>query len=591
MIALALVAELLIRLPAVGDCKNEVADAGNFDPRYHRSTIGMTKSPTEIIEVDSQRIEELLDRAASNTLCEEDTELMRQIFTSYTQFFVMARDKDTTIARLRKMLFGAGSEKADKVIGEQEDAPQAEDPCGDEQDTTAEIMASDDQEGSQPSGHGRYGADDYPGAEQVPVAHPTLAVGDDCPDCGQGTLYEKTPSVLVRFVGRSPLGATVYRMQKLRCHLCGKIFTAPQPEEAGPEKYDHTAASMIALLKYGSGLPFNRLERLQGNCEIPLAASTQWGIVDAAASLIMPAYQELIRQAAQGEVLYNDDTTVKILELMGQRLEKSPPEDLDQQPDRTGLFTSGVVATRAGDRIALFFSGRQHAGENLSDVLQHRSGELAAPIHMCDGLSRNLPQELNTIVANCIAHGRRKFVDIYDHFPKECRRVIEAFKVVYHNDQVARQQGMTDEQRLSHHQSHSQRAMDDLQAWLEQQLGDKLVEPNSSLGEAINYLLRRWDSLTLFLRKAGAPLDNNLCERALKKSILHRKNSMFYKTRRGALVGDLYMSLIYSCELAGVNVLDYLNQLQLQAADVAAQPDRWLPWNYGENLTATQDAA
>ena len=239
----------------------------------------------------------------------------------------------------------------------------------------------------------------------------------------------------------------------------------------------------------------------------------------------------------------------------------------------------------------MFFSGRQHAGENLSDVLQHRRAELDAPIQMCDGLSRNLPQGLDTILANCIAHGRRNFVDIYDHFPKECRRVIEAFKVVYHNDKVAREERMSDEQRLSHHQTHSKQPMDDLKSWLQRQLDDKLVEPNSALGEAIHYLLRRWDSLTLFLRKAGAPLDNNLCERGLKKAILHRKNSMFYKTRRGALVGDVYMSLIYSCELAGVSALDYLNQLQLHARDVAAQPDRWLPWNYGENLTAKTDAA
>jgi hypothetical protein len=554
----------------------------------------MTKSPTEIIEVDSQRIEELLDRADSNTLRSEDMELMRQVFASYRHFFDLARDKDTTIARLRKMLFGASTEKTENIVGDSEAAQQAQsqpsdDGCG-EQDAVGDRAA--DEDCSEPTpGHGRYGADDYRGADQVAVPHPTLAAGDDCPDCQQGTLYEKTPRVLVRFVGQPPLQATVYRMQKLRCHLCGKIFTAPQPEDVGAEKYDHTVASMIGLLKYGSGLPFNRVRRLQGSCEIPLAASTQWGIVDAAASLLMPAYQELIRQAAQGEVLYNDDTTVKILELMGQRLEKSPPEDLDQQPDRSGLFTSGVVATRAGHRIALFFSGRQHAGENLSDVLQHRSGELDAPIHMCDGLSRNLPQGLRTILANCIAHGRRIFVDIYDHFPQECRRVIEAFQVVYHNDKVAREEGMTDQQRLSHHQTHSQVAMDDLQAWLEQQLDDKLVEPNSSLGEAIRYLLRRWDSLTLFLRKAGAPLDNNLCERALKKAILHRKNSMFYKTRRGALVGDIYMSLIYSCELAGVSALDYLNQLQLHAGDVTTQPDRWLPWSYGEHLTAKTDAA
>ncbi len=552
----------------------------------------MTNQSPEIIDVNSQQIEELLERAAANTLREEDTELMRQIFDSYTQFFQIVGDKSTTIARLRKMLFGASTEKTEKVVGntDEPDSPASDDSCG-EHDDSSDNTATGEDSSQRPPGHGRYGADDYPGADQVTVQHPTLAVGDDCPECQKGTLYEKTPSVLVRFVGQAPLQATVYRMQKLRCHLCGKVFTAPAPEDVGEEKYDHSASSMIGLLKYGSGLPFNRVERLQGNCEIPLAASTQWSIVHAAALLMVPAYEELIRQSAQGEVLYNDDTTVKILELMGQRLEKSPPADDPHDPDRTGLFTSGVVATRGGNRIALFFSGRQHAGENLSDVLKHRVAELDAPIQMCDGLSRNLPLELDTIVANCIAHGRRNFVDIYDHFPKECRRVIEAFKVVYHNDKIARQQGMSGEARLSHHQAHSQQAMDDLQAWLQQQFDDKLVEPNSALGEAINYLLRRWDSMTLFLRRAGAPLDNNLCERALKKAILHRKNSMFYKTRRGALVGDIYMSLIYSCELAGVNALDYLNQLQLHASDVAAQPDRWLPWNHGDNLVATTNAA
>jgi hypothetical protein len=303
------------------------------------------------------------------------------------------------------------------------------------------------------------------------------------------------------------------------------------------------------------------------------------------------AYEELIRQAAQGEVVYNDDTTVKILELMGLRVEKSPPPEDPHDPDRTGLFTSGVVATRAGRRIALFFSGRQHAGENLTDVLKHRAVALDAPIHMCDGLARNLPKQLETILANCLAHGRRNFVDLYDRFTDECRRVIEAFKVIYHNDKVAREEGMSDEQRLSYHQARSKPTMDNLKVWLQRQFDEKLVEPNSALGEAINYLLKRWDPLTLFLRKAGAPLDNNVCERALKKAILHRKNSMFYKTRNGARVGDIYMSLIYTCELNGVNALDYLNQLQLGASDVAEHPDCWMPWNYRDNLSAATEAA
>lgn len=258
------------------------------------------------------------------------------------------------------------------------------------------------------------------------------------------------------------------------------------------------------------------------------------------------------------------------------------PLDDPLDPGRTGIFTSCVVATCAGRQIAIFFSGRQHAGENLRDVLKQRAAELDAPIQMCDGLSRNVPKELETILANCLAHGRRNFVEIYDRFPEECRYVIEAFIVIYYNDKVAQDQEMSPEERLTHHQVHSRPTMDDLKQWLSRQFDEKLVEPKSALGEAIKYLLKRWDSLTLFLRKAGAPLDNNDCERTLKKAILHRKNSLFYKTRNGARVGDIYMSLIHTCELNGANAFDYLNQLQLNASDVAEHPERWMPWNYGK---------
>jgi transposase len=551
----------------------------------------MTRNTPDIIEVTSERFEELLKRADSNALRDEDMELMRQVFASYAGFFQIVGDRNTTIARLRKMMFGATSEKSQDVLGDAEDVPDQ--PLADTSDhASADSENNQDEEPSERRpGHGRYAADDYPGADQVDVRHPELSPGDACPDCTQGTLYEKPPGVLVRFVGQAPLHATVYRRQKLRCHLCGKLFTAPIPAGVGDHKYDHTVASMVGLLKYGSGLPFNRVQGLQGSCEIPLAASTQWDIVHAAGSLIAPAYEELIRQAAQGEVVYNDDTTVRILELMGERVRKKPPSEDDHDPKRTGLFTSGVVATLAGVRVALFFSGRQHAGENLSDVLQHRATELETPIQMCDGLARNLPRELDTILSNCLAHGRRNFVEIYDRFPEECRHVIEAFKVIYHNDKVAKMEDMPADARLAWHQTQSRPTMDNLHAWLQRQFDDKLVEANSALGEAINYLLKRWKPLTLFLRKAGAPLDNNLCERAMKKAILHRKNSMFYKTRNGARIGDMYMSLIYTCELSRANAFDYLNQIQLNAADVTKSPVCWMPWNYRKHVKLISDAA
>jgi hypothetical protein len=82
----------------------------------------------------------------------------------------------------------------------------------------------------------------------------------------------------------------------------------------------------------------------------------------------------------------------------------------------------------------------------------------------------------------------------------------------------------------------------------------------------------------------GAPLDNSICERALKKAILHRKNSLFYNTQNGARVGDLFMSLIHTCELCGANPFDYLNQLQKHTADLTRAPSRWMPWNYRTTL-------
>ncbi len=556
--------------------------------------------------MDTQQLEELINRVESNTLRAEDPALIRQVFDSYTQLFAMIGDKNTSLARLRKLLFGSSSEKTKDVVGDppesatdgdSQGAPDAAGQDGEDsvlpQDISDEHHPDGDPNGEsswQPTGHGRNGAQDYPAAEQVEVAHQELAEGDPCPECEGGKLYEKVPGVLIRIVGQPPLQATVYRLQKLRCHLCGKVFTATAPQDAGGAKYDATAASLIALLKYGSGLPFNRLQRLQGNLGIPLPASTQWDVLWAIFPQISPAYQELIRQGAQGDVLYNDDTTVKILALMGERaLQETIAEP--QSTDRTGLFTSGVIATRDNRRIALFFSGRQHAGENLGDVLKLRAEALSAPIQMCDGLSRNLPKELETIVANCLAHARRQFVEIYDRFSDECRYVLEALKVVYHHDAVARQRKMTPPRRLQYHRVKSQQTMDRLHGWLKRQLDQKLVEPNSALGSAIQYMLKRWDALTLFLHQPGAPLDNNICERALKKAILHRKNSLFYKTQNGALVGDLFMSLIYTCELCAANPFDYLTQLQRNADQVAAQPNLWMPWNYRQTLGATPAAA
>ncbi len=309
---------------------------------------------------------------------------------------------------------------------------------------------------------------------------------------------------------------------------------------------------------------------------IPLPSSTQFEIVDKLAGELEPAYLEFLRQAAQGDVIYNDDTTMKILSLMQEK-----------DPQRKGIYTTGILSTTDNHRIALFFTGRQHAGENLNDLLEHRLNH-SPPIQMCDALSRNTPKDFKLLLANCLAHGRRSFVGILQNFPDECRHVLEILAQVYNNDQIAKEQNMPAEERLRFHQDNSGPLMKSLNLWFHQQLDQKLVEPNSGLGQAICYMIKYWKELTLFLEVPNAPLDNNLCEQALKKAILHRKNSMFYKTEHGARVGDLFMSLIHTCNLNNVNPFDYLVALQKHASVLAICPQKWMPWNYIFSTTENQ---
>jgi hypothetical protein len=445
------------------------------------------RSSPEIVEVDSSQLEEVL-RRAEQSLDEQDAELIRKVFQSYVYVSDLVEDKNTSIRRLRQLFFGGRTEKMAALVGRQAEqqgepktAPSDDAPSSDAANSVnaTDAIEADAAEKTPTPGHGRNGVNAYRGAERIAVSHPTLTAGDACPECGRGTVYEKAPGVLVRIKGGPPLAATVYQLQKLRCHLCGRVFTAPIPAEAGLDKYDATAGAMIGLLKYGSGLPFNRLDGLQGHLEVPLPASTQWDVVKAVATDIAPAFTEFIRQAAQGDVLHNDDTTVRILELMGERARKAALADepvaakLDQGDQRSGLFTSGVVALRDSHRVALFFSGPRHAGENLADVLRLRAAELPPPIQMCDALSRNLPRnlpdELQTILANCLAHARRQFVEVYERFPEPCRYLLEALAVVYRNDALTRERQLSPAARLEFHQQASGPTMQGLHAWLSRQ--------------------------------------------------------------------------------------------------------------------------
>lgn len=525
------------------------------------------KTPKRI-DLSLDRVDALLKRVETGSLQPEDYRIIKAMAETVYLLSQAVDEKATSIRRLVRMLFGDRTEKLKKVIKSRPD-------------TATNRSGKNDK--PKPKGHGRNGADEYTGAQKVNVAHEDLQSGDRCPECQKGKVYPlKAPETVVRITGKAPLQATVYEMQRLRCNLCGEIFTAKAPEGIGEEKYDAPSAAMIALLKYGCGLPFNRLDKLQASLGVPLPASTQWDIVNDAVNNAEPAWQELVRQAAQGSVVYNDDTNAKILALLKEQA------DNENASSRKGMFTTAILSEVGERKIALFFTGRNHAGENLADVLKNRLSGLDPPIHMCDALSRNLPKDFRTLLANCLTHARRNFVDVLDNFPEQSQFVIEILAKVYRNDQMTKDRKMSAQDRLTYHQIHSGTLMQELEQWLDDQLEKKKAEPNSGLGKAIAYMQNHWPELTLFLRVPGAPLDNNLCEQVLKRAILHRKNSLFFKTERGAFVGDVFMSLIHTCSLAKVNPFNYLTALQKHGSQIAKSPQDWMPWNYQNVLPKSE---
>ena len=540
-----------------------------------------TTPPLSMVDLQMEQLESILEHAKSLGLPGEEVEILRMVIRSNATLLELIQQKNISMKRLQQMIFGSKTESRKNVTGQGGKGRSG----GSQQQQQKKKKKK-----KKRKGHGRHSARDYVGAERKKIPH-ALSPGDPCPcGCG-GKVYRTRSREIVRVRGSAPFVATVYEQECLRCGTCLEVFPAPVPPEVGgEEKYDETVVSMEAFLRYANGLPMARIEGLQKVMGMPFPASTQWELLAAGARKIAPAYEETLRQAAQGELLHNDDTPMKILAYL---IEERKRKERGEPPSpRTGIYTTGIVSVLPdGKKVVAYFTGKRHAGENLAEVLKKRVSGLDPPKQMCDGLDRNLPPGFETILGNCMAHARRKFVDVESAFPREVEYVIDELALVYQVEDEAKTAGLDAAERLRLHQARSKPVMDRLKVWMDEQIEEKKIEPNSGLGQAIGYCRKRWDRLTLFLREPGAPLDNTICERALKRAILHRKNSLFYKTRNGAAVGDLYMTLIATAKLAGADPFDYLNELQRHAAQVEQAPPAWMPWNYRLTLESSSGTA
>ena len=562
----------------------------------------VVQKPVDNLTLSAEDGEALIARVHRSNLPRADAERVEWVIRMYFYVVFALREAKLSAKRLRSLLFGKGpalSPEASSTAGQADgdgtkasavlkaDAARA--------GATANQAAPGESQrsewakpaGGHRPGTGRLGAAAYAGATRVECRHEELAVGQRCPVCGQGTLYALPAGVEIRIDGHALLSAMHYALEKLRCSACGAIFTAGLPSGVGKEKYSAQARAVLAVSRYYLGVPGYRLQGYQAMLGVPVPDATQWDQIEVVGDCAYKVFAQMEKEAAQGELIFQDDTAVRILALMQEnsaRLAAAQAQGVSTPNERPGMHTTALVVKVGEHTAVLYYSSRHHAGENLQGLLDKREAGLAKPLAMSDALASNeVADESKLIRCHCLAHGRRKFSDLEAVFPHECQGVLQVIRQVFDHDEQAREEQLSPEARLAYHQAQSQPLMDELKRWLDQQIDEHLVEPNSSLGKAIGYMRTHWETLTRFLTTPGAPLDNNLAERALKLFIRQRNNSLFYKSTHSAYIASVLTSLIATCLYAGINAVEYLVALQEHRADVWTDPAAWLPWAYARS--------
>ncbi len=535
-------------------------------------------NPT-IIQISESEMAALLARLEGCSLSDTDKALLSDVLRSHSWLYRTLESTKLTIRKFKAMLFGrtekdksTSKKNNDSTSGADRGASSDSEPES-ANDPNPDLPGGDsDADSSTPKGHGRYGVSDYGNREQVPINHSTFKPGDPCPEnlCN-GRLYLFRPGSFIRVMGQSMAKVTEYVVQKLRCSTCMTIVTAPMPDHVPREKYDEHFKSLLVLNRFFLSVPYYRQADFQEMFGFPLPESTQWELIESVAGVAIPVFKQLEYLTAQAELMYGDDTQFKILSLI--------EANKKGFAERTGMFTTCLLAV-TDVQIVLFYAGRKHMGENLSDLLRLRQPGLKPLIQMCDALSSNITDSDQVIICHCLAHARRKFYEIKDSFPSECKVLLDGFAAIYHQDKLTKEKRLLPQARLEHHQKYNQPILDQMHTYMNNLIAKRQVEPNSALGKAIAYNLKHWTQLTRFTQLSGSPLDNNFCEQALKLPIRNRKNSLFYRNEYSAKMSSILMSVIYTCKLNNINPLDYLNTLQYHKAEVSMNPAAWLPWNY-----------
>ncbi len=559
------------------------------------------KTEKGVITLSADQLDRLIDTIKNSTIDQENKDLLLILLATLIKITDFIKSKNISIFKLKKMIFGPKTEKLNdknlsnvtnndkEVEHEYNDAAMTIEATNGQIVENTDDLANDKDINSNDKINrnkkinknrkkwGNKGYKNYSNAS-IKFLASGFTSGEVCPCCKEGKLYNGIERNLMHFTGNAcPIEAERYIKEVMRCNRCNKEFMSDQKVE----KWDKTAKTAAILMK-AYGMPYERIKKLQNMNETPISSSTLWMLVDSVwddcGKYIV---EELIKEAANGNVFFFDDTRATILEAIARN------QSIEANMKRACHTT--VLCTRSSNNyeIVLYITAQGHAGENFTQVFKHRSKEKSKlrAILMSDASSNNniqIDTEIfNYIIVNCMSHARRKFFDLKDYY-KECKYFLKEIAMIYKNEKACK--NYSPQKRLKYHKHHSKRHFNNIYNKINELFDQKLVEPNSNLGKAMKYWINHRDGLSGFLRIKGAPLDNNLSERNLRFKILERKNSFFNLTKRSAMISSGFSSIIKTCEVNNINPQSYLNWIQDNWKFVLIRPKDYMPWSYAEYI-------
>jgi hypothetical protein len=548
-----------------------------------------------VIDISLDGLRELLDRISQKALEPGDFPL----FGAFVSNLIEREEKK--IARLRAKLQSQSESDSKTDESQATSAPPCIPPVSpnsppNSQGFSAEASGKEgDPPKPKPKGHGRTGASAYTNAKHFFHQLALGIIGSLC-ICGDGRMRRYREKITIRVVGQPLFGVEVHHFEQATCKMCGRVVKAIAPNnilEAGVGSnyivYDYSACAMLIVMHYFGGVPFKRLESLHAGWEIPLSDSNQWQIVNKADDYLRPLYNALesfgMRMATSLRI---DDTGSMVISIMRQintEIEAARKIGKSAKDIRTGINTTAVYLETPKGTIILFYTGLHHAGEILDQLMKHRKNGPKL-VKVTDGASKNFDPENRDLFIEgvCNAHAFLKFRAVKDHHPAEYALAGEVYKQVFDNDDIAKAQGMTPDQRMHFHEKNSKPLMEKLKAMCAGLVENRLVEPNSKLWEPVTFVINQWPRLTKFYEAPGVPLDTNLVEQTLIMPVRYLSASFNYQTGTGAEVGDHHMSLIATAQANDAEPAAYLDYCLKNHEDLAKHPEKYLPWACRDQL-------